>query len=81
MDREVFGEVNMTDVHLNYFCHATVAAATARTDRWVRKGKQGAAPNAAPVWMSEVVAAKHCTSCGVELKSSFQFCTSCGTPL
>ena len=27
MDREVFGEVNMTDVHLNYFCHATVAAA------------------------------------------------------
>ena len=57
MDREVFGEVNLTDVHLNYFCHATVAAATARTDRWVRKGKQGAAPNAAPVWMSEVVAA------------------------
>ena len=57
LDREVFDEVGMSDVHRVYFCHATVAAATARTDRWVRKGKQGMAPNAAPVWMSVIVEA------------------------
>ena len=57
LDREIFDEVGMSDVHRVYFCHATVAAATARTDRWVRKGKQGMAPNAAPVWMSVIVEA------------------------
>ena len=85
MDREVFDEVNMTDVHLKYFCHAAVAAATARTDRWARKGKQGAAPNVAPAWMYSLMATDlmpACFLCGNDaIPTGSTECPVCMTPI